>query len=154
MNFITHTFTVLVDETLSVEEATRLGSFNWSNENITSANFPKPANGQNKEKEVVLFHFGRTMSSTAVIVEMDKAGCKPATIWDLLGLAKKEPDLQRKFPVVALGSVCRLRGGRLVAFLFGLSGVRRLLLGYFDSVWDGILSVRWRAQVSPQDFGT
>jgi len=136
ISFITK-FTVLVDETLSVEEAVKLGSFDRSNENITSVNFPKPASGQKLEKEVVLFHFGRNMSSEAVIAEMDKAGYKPATIWDLLGLAVKEPDLQRKFPILALGSVCRLNGHRRVAYLCESSGDRRLSLDYFGSDWSG-----------------
>ena len=137
VNFINHTFTVMVDETLSVEEAVKAGHFNWSNENITSVKFPKPAKGQKSEREVVLFQFDKNMSSEAVIVEMDKVGYKSATIWDLLGLAVKEPDLQRKFPVVALGSVCELLGFRRVAYLCGGSGARELGLFCFGSGWHG-----------------
>ncbi len=132
---VTHTFTVSVDEMQSVEELVKAGNFNWSNDNITSKNFPKQKKGQKMEKEIVLFHFDKGMSSDSVISEMDKAGYKPATIWDILGLAIKEPDLQRSFPIVALGSVCRRDGSRYVADLCEDDSGRRLDLYYFDYGW-------------------
>ena len=135
VKFIVDTFTVMVDETLSVEDAVKEGNFDWSNDNINSTNFPKPANGQKSEKEIAIFHFAKTMSSEAVIAEMNKAEYRPATIWELTGLAKKEPDLQRKFPVVALGSVCELRGDRRVAGLYGDAGGRGLGLYCFGVDW-------------------
>lgn len=135
VSFITHTFMVMVDETQTVEEAVKAGKFNWSDDDIVSANFSKPANGQKSEKEIVLFHFDKGMSSEAVIAAMDKAGYRPATILDILGLAVKEPDLQRKFPIVALGSVCGLAGVRRVAGLCGCARGSGLSLNYFDDVW-------------------
>jgi hypothetical protein len=135
-SFITHTFTVLVDETKTVEEQVK-DKFDWVNENITSKNFPKPAKGQKLEKEVFLFHFGKNMSSEAVIAEMDKSGYKPATIWDLLALALKEPNLQRKFWIVALGSSCELGGDRSVPCLDEGSNERRLSLIYSGDEWRG-----------------
>ncbi len=133
--FITHTFTVLVDETLSVEEAVKAGNFNWSNANITSANFPKPVNGTKSEKEVSLAYFGKNMSEEAVIAEVDKAGYRPTTTWEGLGLARK-PDLQREFPIILLGSVCELDGDRRVTYLYGVAGSRGLDLGYLDDGFD------------------
>ena len=67
---------------------------------------------------------------------MDKAGFKPATIWDLLGLAVKEPNLQRKFPVVALGSVCVLDGERHAPYLHEGGDGRGLVLGWFGGGWE------------------
>ena len=131
-NFITHVFRVLVDETMTIEDAVKAGNFNRSNENITSERFPKPANGQKTEKEVVIFHFNKMMPSEAAIAEMDKAG----SIWVLLGLAIKEPDLQREFPIVALGSVCELNGNRYVAYLHkNFVAPRLLYLSCFSDTW-------------------
>ena len=132
VNFIAHTFTVLVDENQSVEELVKACGFNWSNDNVVSKNLPQPANGQKLKKEIVIFHFDKNMSSEAVIAEMDRAGYKPATIWDLLGLAKKEPNLQKEFPIVALSFVCQLNG---YPYLYVYSGARELGLDYFDDVW-------------------
>jgi hypothetical protein len=117
VSYIVATFTVTVGETVSVEDAVKAGKFDWSNDNITSKNFSKLTDGQKSDKEVFLFHFNKTMSSEEVIAKMDKAGYRPGNIWDLIGLAVKEPDLQRKFPIIALGSVCELGGDRHVPCL-------------------------------------
>src|SRR5574344_1916264 len=110
ISYIATVFTVTVDETVSVEDAVKTGEFDWSNNDINSTNFPKLTNGQKSDKEITLFHFNKMLSSEAVIAEMDKTGYKPANIWDLIGLAVEEPDLQRKYPIVSLGSVCELGG--------------------------------------------
>jgi len=135
INFITHTFTVLVNETLSVEKAVKEGKFDWVNDDIVSDNFPKLKDGKKSEKDVVLFHFNKDMSSEAVIAEMDKVGYKPASIWDLLGLAVKEPNLQREFPIVALGSVCKVDGHRDGPYLYRDSDGRYLDLHCFGDDW-------------------
>ena len=137
VSYITTIYTILVDETQTVEEAVKAGDFDWSNKNIISKNFPKPDNGVRVEKETALFHFGKTMSSEAVIAQMDAEGYRPATIWDLLGLVQKEPDLQRKFAIVALGSELGIGVARHVAVLCrGVAG-RGLGLGGFDGGWAG-----------------
>ena len=45
---------------------------------------------------------------------MKKAGYRPATIWDLTGLHRKVPDLQKSFRIVGLGS--RLNMSKFYAF--------------------------------------
>jgi hypothetical protein len=108
------------------------------NNGITSANFPNPANGVTGNQELALFHFGKTMSSDLVSAEMDKEGYEPATIWDLLAFAKKEPNLQRQFPIVALKSVWQDPGRyRRVPCLYGDVDGRDLDLGYLGSDWGG-----------------
>jgi hypothetical protein len=137
ISFITHTFTITVDETLSLEELVKEGKYDWSNENIISKNFPLPKNGKKSDKEVFLFHFVKNMSSEAIIALMDKAGYKPATIWDLLSLGASHPDLQREFPVVALGSVAELVGFRFVGCLRRCDSERDADLNDFGREWGG-----------------
>ena len=132
---ITHTFTVLVDETKKVEDLVKEWKYDWSNDNVTSKNFPLPKGGKIEKREISLFHFSKGMTSREVIAEMDKEGYRPSTIWELLGLGISQPDLQREFTIIALGSTCVLDDGRRVARLYG--GVaRRYLdlgwLGYYD----------------------
>lgn len=135
ISYITQIFTVLVDETKTVEELVREGKFNWSNSDITSKNFPKHG-GKTEKREISLFHFNKTMTSDQVIDEMDKAGYRPATIWELLCLAVAQPNIQREFPVIALGSVCVIGGNRHVADLCRLAGWRYLDLLWFGHVWN------------------
>jgi hypothetical protein len=135
--FIVRTLTVLVDETKTVDELAKVCKFDWVNNNITSANFPNPADGTTGNQELALFHFGKTMSSDAVISEMNKEGYEPATIWDLLGLAQKEPNLQRQFPIVALKSFWQgPHRYRYVPDLCGDADVRSLSLYYLYGDWD------------------
>lgn len=139
ISHITHTFTVLVDETKTVEELTTEGKYHGSNSDVTSKNFPRPENGTKTEKDIVLFHFGKEMTSEQVIAEMDKEGCRPAIAHELLALGISQQDLQREFPIIALGSVCVLVDLRCVAVLDEFAGNRKLNLHWFDVAWyDGI----------------
>lgn len=134
-HLITHSFTVSADEAKTVEELTVEGKYGWSNSNITSKNFPRPESGTKTEKDVVLFHFGKTMTSEQVISEMEQEGYRPVTIHELLALGITEPNLQREFPILALGSVCVLGGDRHVAFLCEDAGDRYLCLFWFGVDW-------------------
>jgi len=134
-NYITHTFTILVDETKTVEELVVEGNYDWSDSNVTSKNFPRSEEGTKDKKEVALFHFNKTMTSEDVIAEMKKDGYRPATIFELLALGVTQPELQRGFPIIALGSDCTLVGGRRVAYLYEDADGRGLDLGWLGSDW-------------------
>jgi|SRR3989339_35170 len=134
-NYITHTFTILVDETKTVEELVVEGNYDWSDSNVTSKNFPRSEEGTKDKKEVALFHFNKTMTSEDVIAEMKKDGYRPATIFELLALGVTQPELQRGFPIIALGSDCTLDGSRPVACLCGSAGVRDLYLSWLGLDW-------------------
>ena len=136
--FIVRALTVLVDETKTVDELAKVCKFDWVDDNITSANFPNPADGTTGNQKLALFHFGKTISSDAVISEMNKEGYESATIWDLLGLAQKEQNLQRQFPIVALKSFWQVPGrNRRVPCLYGRADGRYLRLDYLLADWSG-----------------
>lgn len=103
-SFVTDVFRVFVDETQSVEDLINLGNFCWRDKDVVSKNFPKPTNGQISEKGIALFHFNRTMFSRNVIDEINREGRRLANVWEIISLAIKEPDLYKKFPIVAFGS--------------------------------------------------
>jgi len=136
ISFVARTITVLVDETKTVDELVKACKFDWANSNINSVNFPNPAGGTTGDQELALFYFSKTMSSDAVSADMDKEGYEPATIWDLLALAQKEPNLQRQFPIIAMKSVWRDSDRRrCVPCLYGGAPGRGLSLSYLDDVW-------------------
>ena len=67
---------------------------------------------------------------------MDEAGYRPATLAELLALGESQPELQRQFPIIALGSVWRgAFGRRRVACLYVPGYGRRLNLYYLDNDW-------------------
>ncbi len=128
-------FSVLVRYNQSLAEIIKMGKYGWENSNVTAENFPLQGEGE-KEVEVMLFHFGREIKSEAAINEMDKAGYRPATIKELLALGYSYPELQKQFPVVALGSVCRDSDGHLQVPCLDWHGAGRLLdLDLFGLNW-------------------
>ena len=131
------TFRVAVDYTQTLKQMISAGKYDWVNGDITQDHFPIKGNGK-KEEEVVLFHFDKVMTSEQAITEMDKTGFRPATIEELLALGAQQPELQKQFPIVALGSVWRRpSGSRDVPCLSWIGRQRRLDLDWFEGAWDG-----------------
>jgi len=114
------------------------GNYDWVNSDITSEHFPIEGEGQ-VEVELHLIHLNRVATGDEVLTELDKRNLRPATIEDLLALGAIHPDLQRDFPIVAVGSVWRRPDGhRYVPCLCGhWDGRRDLGLDWIGFRWDG-----------------
>lgn len=131
-------FTVMVNYDLPLKEMIKAGEYDWVNSDITQKYFPVKGNGQ-AERELILVHFGRSMSSDKVLNELTRQGLKPAKIEDLLALGSLRKELQRKFPIIAFGSVWTIPDGyRFVTYLSGRDSERRLDLYWYDLVWGDI----------------
>jgi len=129
----------IVDYTKTVDQAIADGEYGWKNSDITAKHFPISPEmiGTKVEISGKLFHFNRGMSSEDVIKEMDKDGYRPAVLMEALALAAAYPELQRKFPIIALGSVRHGSDGfRWVPCLRVDGRSRRLSLDYFDDDWN------------------
>lgn len=86
-----------------------------------------------------LLHFDKRLSSQEVIAEGEKQNLRPATFIELLDFAKNNPDEQRKYWIVGLGSrLTFAMGGGVVCVpvLDGDAGGRGLDYGEFDYGWD------------------
>lgn len=128
-------YDLVVDYNLTLPEMIQAGNYDWVDSNINSANFPIVGQGVQKRR-VELFHFNRFISSDAAIKEMDAEGHRPAKLEELLALGKAQPELQRQFPIVALGSVWRYSGCyREVPCLCRDASGRGLYLHCFNSDW-------------------
>jgi len=130
-------FSVLVDYGRSVADGIKAGRYDWVNDDITQKNFPQTHSGE-AAVEIQLLHFNRTMSSDDVLREMENQNLRPATLQELLALGEKYPQVQKEFPVVAIGSVWQgPSGGRRVPFLGWDGRERDLSLGWVGGVWNG-----------------
>ena len=125
---------VIVDYTMSLADMIKAGKYDWTNHDITEKRFPVKGEGK-KETAVELIHFNRVMNSNQVEQELDKMGLRPGTIEELLAFGATFPETQRKFPILALGSVAEISGGRVVAYLDGGGSERRLRLYWPDNDW-------------------
>jgi len=90
-------------------------------------------------------HFNKEMTSDQVIAWADANGYRVATHEEAVGFAKVHPDLQRQFPIVALGSSALCVARRCVPVLGRDDAKRSLVYDWFDSRWrayDRFLLVR------------
>lgn len=126
-----------IDYAKTVEQAIADGQYDWKNNDITAEHFctsPEMA-GKKVQVSAKLFHFDQDITSEGVISEMDKAGYRPANLIELLVLGFLFPELQRQFPIVALGSVWNV--ARRVPVLIMDDDGRGLNLGWFGDGWGG-----------------
>ncbi len=95
---------------LSLADRIARGKYDWVNNDITEEHYPEivPAD---YTKEFKLYHFDRLISFNDAIKEMK--GFRPATIAELLAIGETQPELQKQFPIIALGSVWRAPYGYL-----------------------------------------
>jgi len=111
------------------------GNYNWINSDITDKHFPVKGSGK-VELNPELIHYGKLISSDEIIQDLDQRGLRPATLAELLAFGEKYPDEQRKYPIVALGSVWQHWGGnRYVACLGCFESERELNLHYCGGDW-------------------
>lgn len=126
----------LVDYGLTLEEMITTGRYDWWSHDITAERFQVGGKGQ-QEVWIELLHYGKNMSSDAVLADMDARGYRPAKIEELLALGAQHPDEQRKYPIPGLGSSCQLFGDRYVPSLDLNGDGRDLILDYNDREWGG-----------------
>lgn len=102
----TETMELIIDYDKTIEQIISEGSYDWSNRDITSKNFPIPPEmiGEKINESAELFYFGIGVESEYVIKEMDNNGYRPATLIELLFFGILFPWLQKRFTIVALGS--------------------------------------------------
>ncbi|MBU1202933.1 hypothetical protein KKH39_02740 [Patescibacteria group bacterium] len=118
----------------SISDMVRRGNYDWTNSNINDDYFTADAP---HEANIIIFkHFGEDMSTKAVLKALDDDGLRPATMSELLELGICYPELQKQFPIVALGSISQdPYGDRSVGFLYSVDGQRELGLDWIDDDW-------------------
>lgn len=132
-------FVVNVDYSISLEQMIVAGNYCWANTNINDNHFPvsKPNDCLSNKAEITieLVHLNKRVSSDDAITELKKRGLRPATIPELLAFGAKYPNEQKKYPIVALGSVWRFLGGSHVTYLW--YDVNEYYLRYLNTRWLG-----------------
>ena len=114
----------------TIERLVRAGKYNFANGNITSQNFPTTREGVVQLK-AVLVHFNRFIKSDDAVAELDKLKLRAGEIHELLAFGEQHPDEQRKYPILALGSIVKFGDYRYFPYLSGWSGRRKANLGWW-----------------------
>lgn len=132
-------YRVTVDYGQLLDAMIAAGRYDGMHGDITDQNFPISGSGT-CETEIALFHFDKSMPLDTVLAELDKRGFRAATLTELLALGADQPELQRQFPIVALGSIWHGprgdRGG--AAYLGRIPAGRSLDLLWYEGDWSGL----------------
>jgi hypothetical protein len=97
-------YRLVVNYSLSVEDAIALGRYDRNHNKITSANFPSRRKGT-VEVIVLIKRFGRNMEPSDVIKKLHSEGLRPAELSELLAFGAEYPEVQRDITLSAYGSV-------------------------------------------------
>lgn len=79
------------------------GHYDWTSENFTEAHFTATPDRFTTAGTKV-YHFDAMMRSVEIEAAMRKEGYEPATLEHLLAYGAENPEEQRQYPIVALGS--------------------------------------------------
>ncbi len=110
------------------------GNYGWTNSDLTEKRFPVTED-QLGEWEWKLFHFDRSISSEEAIRLMKEDGYEAGQIGHILTFGEINPEEQRKYPIIGLGSVAKVGLRRFVPVLGRDCGRRRLDLSWLDRDW-------------------
>lgn len=123
-----------VSPDLAFEDRIARGHYVWTNSGLTEKKFPVTAD-QVGEWEWKLFHFDRDISSEEAIHLMKEDGYDAGQIGHILTFGEINPEEQRKYPIIGLGSVAKVNLNRYVPVLWNDDGERELDLDWFDGDW-------------------
>ena len=108
-------------------ELVKAKKFDWINPAIREGLFETP---KEVATEFDLMTIDKRMSSEDIIKQMADEGYRPANAWELLDYNWNGKDI-----VVALGSVCKVRGYRFVLYLYEDRSKRGLCLSWWGGGW-------------------
>jgi hypothetical protein len=128
---------VCVDNTRTLAQLIAQGKYDWVHPDIAK-NFTIESGMGAVSIDIVLFHFDKKMTTEQVLAEMDRLGLRPIILRELLSLGAQRPVLQREFPIVALGQMQQVLGGRRVAFLDRFGSERSLHMDWADGYWSDL----------------
>ena len=130
-------FTLVANYGTKLEDQGKEGRYDYVNPNFTSANFPTELTGTVNLENGRLVHFGRDMSTEAALKKLDEMGLRPGNAHELAAFGIKFPEVQRDYPIVALGGK-RWQSpddGECVAYLSRWLGERELGLSVVADDW-------------------
>jgi hypothetical protein len=96
-------YPLLVDYSRSIEDSISAGMYAWASHQVTSVSFSGSASGREKIS-AVLIPFSPQASLGYILHRQADVGLRPATLKELLAFGEAYPEVQRKLPVMALGS--------------------------------------------------
>jgi len=128
---------IFVDYSRSLQEMIALGNYNWVSEDITEDLFFVKEQGLIELTPKLI-----QLDAKAEIEEaksmLNEQGLRPGNVMELLAVGATYPYFQRKFPIVALGSLYQSEHKRRVPFIFECDLGRSFGLDWDYKEWDRV----------------
>ncbi|MFH1315615.1 MAG: hypothetical protein ABIH67_04420 [Candidatus Uhrbacteria bacterium] len=147
-------FPITINYNQTLKQMIAAGKYDWTNPDIIAKNFPIQGKGE-AVYELILVHLNRQATTRQVEEHLATQGLEPVRIEHLLAFGAANPNVQRQFPIIALGSGwVSPRGRRGVPFLDRNGSLRDLNLdwGAPGNHWDA--SCRFLALRKVQPSGS
>ncbi|MDQ1281733.1 MAG: hypothetical protein QG630_84 [Patescibacteria group bacterium] len=119
--------TIIVKPGISFKERILAGNYSWINYLLTESDFPN--------KPIIVGEWAFRLIHRNKNIEFEEAqrlclcdGWQTARFEHLLALGEKFPEMQKEFPIVALGSLFNIQGGSDVPILLSYKSQRILTL--------------------------
>jgi hypothetical protein len=125
---------VVVDYSRSLTKMIADGRYDEVHKEITPRNFRLSATGF-WQIELTLVQFKHPVAPLEAVMLMKEEGYRPATIEEILALGSQHPELQRRIPIVGLGSARVVENRRYVPCLGGSESARALTLVVIYRQW-------------------
>lgn len=132
------TFLITVNYDQSLKQMIKAGNYDLVNGNITQEHFPIDRQGKEEVKIRIFPITELTEEITEIrhekgLESLKNKGYRPINLPELLAFRAKYPDIQRRFPVIALGSVWQHCSSRGMAYLCRHNSRRGLSVFYIFS---------------------
>jgi hypothetical protein len=126
---------VIPESEVTLSQRIDAGQYGWVNDDITEKRFPIMLPAGPRDLAIVCFH--EEMSSKQVEEWATENAYELAKLEDLLavGSHSEHKELQRRFPIVALGYVAVIHEYRRVPYLYSSGTERDLHLYWCDNDW-------------------
>lgn len=126
--------TIVVSSIFTLSNRIALGNYGWVNSDINEKRFPHDPSTIG-EWEYDLYHPDCSVSSEDVKSGAEVDGWTVAKAEHLLAFGESFPEEQRKYPVIAIGSVCEVRVLRRILALWRDDSKRSLGLYGWGGGW-------------------
>lgn len=138
MKNMKETFPVIVDYSITLIKMIPAGKYDFVSSFIVPDCFPTEASGQIQLNIELLDYSIPMRCDDDIVKNMERRGLRPATLPELLAFGAAYPEMQKRFIIVALGSIWRAlhADSRHIPCLFATNGKREIRLRPWNFDWE------------------
>jgi len=119
-------FVLTVDYGRPLEDSIKAGGYDTVEDGINDYIFPRTDDEWGKvERTFKFYDYDSELTDEEIIRDINQNGYNPATVREFLRFGEANPEIQKHFPIIALGSISR-KGGKVATY--SDSNKRRLVI--------------------------